>query len=226
MAQVLAGSLVFLLLTPDPLLTSLTPASAAEPASWASLGVGALAAGLVFFGLDALIGPTLMHLKYGLSWREVLAEVVLPALPSDALAMATVLVTVPVTAFRGPLAAVILLSSTFFTSLAMARVREHRKKGLRLEAENAALKDALRDSNAELASRLICRLGSRDGYAASYAAASAGYARDVAREMGLGEARSQEARLAAANGRWASVDPRRSSSDPPRKKSTPWARCA
>jgi HD-GYP domain-containing protein (c-di-GMP phosphodiesterase class II) len=68
---------------------------------------------------------------------------------------------------------------------------------LRLEAENAALKDALRESNAEIAFRLVGRLGSRDGYAASHAAASAVYARDVAREMGLGEDRSQEVRLAA-----------------------------
>lgn len=195
-AQVLAGSLVFSLLSPDPLLTSLKTASAAEPASWMSLALGTLAAGLAFFGLDALIGPALMRLKYGLSRREVLAEVVLPALPSDALAVAPVLVAVPVAAFRGPLAAVILMGGTFLTSLAMARVREHRKKGLRLEAENAALKDALRESNAEIASRLVGRLGSRDGYAASHAAASAVYARDVAREMGLGEDRSQEVRLA------------------------------
>jgi hypothetical protein len=105
------GSLVFSLLSPDPLLTSLTTATAAEPASWTSLALGTLAAGLVFFGLDALIGPTLMRLKYGLSRREVLTEVVLPALPSDALAVATVLVAVPVAAFRGPLTAVILLST-------------------------------------------------------------------------------------------------------------------
>ncbi|MEJ7842722.1 MAG: HD domain-containing phosphohydrolase [Rubrobacter sp.] len=85
----------------------------------------------------------------------------------------------------------------FLTSLAMARVGEHRKKGLRLEAENAALKDALRESNAEIAFRLVGRLGSRDGYAASHAAASTVYARDVAREMGLGEDRSQDVRLAA-----------------------------
>lgn len=196
-AQVLAGSLVFSLFSLDPLLTSLTTATAAEPASWTSLALGTLAAGLVFFGLDALIGPTLMRLKYGLSRREVLTEVVFPALPSDVLAVATVLVAVPVAAFRGPLTAVILLGGTFLTSLAMARVGEHRKKGLRLEAENAALKDALRESNAEIAFRLVGRLGSRDGYAASHAAASAVYARDVAREMGLGEDRSQEVRLAA-----------------------------
>ncbi|MDQ4128168.1 MAG: HD domain-containing protein [Actinomycetota bacterium] len=161
------------------------------------LGLGTLAAGLVFFGLDAIIGPTLMRLKYGLSWHEALVEIVLPALPSDALAVATVLVAVPVAAFQGPLAAVVLLGGTFLTSAAMARVREHRRKELRLEAENAALKGALRDSNAEIASRLVGQLGSRDGYAAARAAASAVYAHDVAREMGLGGNRSREVRLAA-----------------------------
>lgn len=196
-AQVLSGWLVFSLLFPGPLLMSPATVFAAGPASWTSLGLGILAAGLVFFGLDALIGPVLMRLKYGLSWREVLKEIVLPALPSDALAVATVLVAVPVAAFRGPLAAVVLLGGTFLTSLAVARVREHRKKGLRLEAENAALKNALRESNAELVSRLVVQLGSRDGYASAHAAASAVYAHDVAREMGLGEDRSREVRLAA-----------------------------
>lgn len=91
----------------------------------------------------------------------------------------------------------VLLGGTFLSSVAMARIREHRKRALRLEEENAALKDALRHSNAELASRLVGRLGSRDGYASAHAAASAVYAHDVAREMGLSEARSGEVRLAA-----------------------------
>ncbi len=196
-AQVLAGWLVFSLLYPSPLLVSLSTTPATEPTSWASLGLGTLAAGLVFYGLDALIGPTLVRFKYGLSWCEVLMKVVVPALPADALAVATVLVAVPIATIRGPLAAVVLLGGTYLSSVAMVRIREHRKRALRLEEENAALKEALRDSNAELASRLVGRLDSRDGYTAAHAATSAVYACDVAREMGLGEDRSREVRLAA-----------------------------
>ena len=196
-AQVLAGWLTFSLLYPEPLLVSSTVTLATGPTSWAPLVLGTLAAGLVFYGLDAILGPVLLRLKYSLTWRAVLVEIVVPALPSDALAVATVLVTVPIAALGGPLAAVILLGGTLLSWAAMARIREHRKRALRLEEENAALKDALRDSNVELASRLVSRLGSRDGFAAVHAAASAVYAGDVAREMGLDEGRSREVRLAA-----------------------------
>ncbi|QIN84350.1 HD domain-containing protein [Rubrobacter tropicus] len=196
-AQVLAGGLVFSLLCPSTLLAFLSQTSDAEYASPTSLGLATLAAGLVFYGLDALIGPTLMLLKYGLSWREVILEIVVPALPSDALAVATVLVAVPTVALGGPLTAIVLLGGTLLSSVAMDRIREQRKRALRLEEENAALKDALRDSNTELASQLVRRLGYRDGHAADHAAASAVYAYDVAREMGLGEERAREVRVAA-----------------------------
>lgn len=80
-------------------------------------------------------------------------------------------------------------------TLAVAHIRDHRKKGTRPEAEITTLKAALLDSNAELASRLVGQLGSRNGYAVH--AACAIYPHDSVREMGLGEAPSREVRLAA-----------------------------
>ena len=187
--QVLAASLVLSFLSPEPLL--------ANPHFSVTFVLGTLAAGLAFFGLDAVIGPTLMRLKYGFSTREVLGEIVVPALPSDALAIATTLATALAVVSYGPSAAITLLAGVALSLAAVNLVRDNRKKVLRLASENEALKEALRDSNLEIASRLVGRLGQRDGYAAVHAAASAVYAADIARESGLDEGRSREVRLAA-----------------------------
>ena len=187
--QVLAASLAFTFLGPEPLL--------ANPGFSATFVFGTLAAGLAFFAVEDLIGPVLMRLKYGFSMREVVEETVVPALSSDALAVATALATALAAVAYGPLAAVALLAGTALSLVAVNLVRDNRKKALRLASENEALKEALRDSNLEIASRLVGRLGQRDGYAAAHAAASAVYAADIARECGLDEGRCREVRLAA-----------------------------
>jgi hypothetical protein len=187
--QVLVGSLAFALFCPEPLLLG--------GRFSATFVLGTLAAGVAFFGLDALISPILMRLKYGLSTREVVEEIVVPALPSDALALATTLATALAAASFGPLAAVALPAGTVLSLAAANLIRNNRKKVLRLASENEALKEALRDSNLEIASRLVGRLGQRDGYAAAHAAASAVYAADIARESGLDEGRCREIRMAA-----------------------------
>ncbi len=189
MLQILAGSLAFSLLCPEPLLM--------DPHLSSAFVVGALAAGLAFFGLDAVISPVLVRLKYGFSTREVVVEMVVSALPSDALAITTALGAALAMISYGPLAAVVILAGAGLSLVAVNSVRENRKKALRLVSENEALKEALRDSNLEIASRLVGRLGQRDGYAAVHAAASAVYAADIARESGLDEGRSREVRLAA-----------------------------
>ena len=187
--KILAGSLAFWFFQSEPLL--------ADRQFSATFVFATLAAGLVFAGLDAVLGPVLVRLKYGFSTREVLEEIVVPVLPSDALAVATTLATAFAVAFFGPLAPVALLSGTALSLAAVNVVRDHRKKMVRLASENEALKEALRDSNLEIASRLVGRLGQRDGYAAAHAAASAIYAADIARECGLDEGRCREVRLAA-----------------------------
>lgn len=187
--QVVIGALAFALFCPQPLLL--------DPQFSATFVLGTLTAGLAFFGLDALIGPTLMRLKYGLSVREVVEEIVAPALPSDALAIVTALATALAVASFGPTAAIALLSGTALSLGAINLIRDYRKRTMRLASENEALREALRDSNLEIASRLVGRLGQRDGYAAAHAAASAVYAADIARESGLEEGRCREVRLAA-----------------------------
>ncbi|CAN5738550.1 hypothetical protein BH18ACT11_BH18ACT11_24280 [soil metagenome] len=187
--QILAGSLTFSLLHPDPLLV--------DPRFSATFILGTLGAGVAFFSLDAVIGPVLMRLKYGFSTREIVREIVVPALPSDALTIAATLATALAMISYRPLAAIAILAGAALTLAAANTMRDHRKKVLRLASENEALKEALRDSNLEIASRLVGRLGQRDGYAAAHAAASAVYAADIARESGLDEGRSREVRLAA-----------------------------
>jgi HD-GYP domain-containing protein (c-di-GMP phosphodiesterase class II) len=187
--QVLAASLAFWFLSPEPLL--------ADPQFSAAFVFGTLAAGLAFFGVEVLIGLVLMRLKYGFSTREVVEEIEVPALPSDALTVATTLATALAVKYFGPLAPIVFLAGTALSLAAVTMVRDNRKKVMRLASENEALKEALRDSNLEIASRLVGRLGQRDGYAAAHAAASAVYAVDIARECGLGEGRCREVRLAA-----------------------------
>jgi HD-GYP domain-containing protein (c-di-GMP phosphodiesterase class II) len=187
--QILAGSLAFSFLSTEPLL--------ANPQFSAAFVFGALAAWLAFFGVEVSIGPILMRLKYGFSAREIVKETVLPALPSDALTVATALSTALAVVSFGPLAAVTILSGTALSLAAVNIVRNHRKKMMRLASENEALREALRDSNLEIASRLVGRLGQRDGYAAAHAAAGAVYAADIARESGFEEGRCREVRLAA-----------------------------
>jgi HD-GYP domain-containing protein (c-di-GMP phosphodiesterase class II) len=187
--QILIGAFAFALFCPEPLLLDLR----------FSLDFisGTLVAGLAFFGLDAVIGPTLMRLKYGLSVREIVGEMVVPALPSDALAITTALASALAVATFGPVAAISLLAGTALSLAVTNLIRDNRKKVMRLASENEALKEALRDSNLEIASRLVGRLGQRDGYAAAHAAASAVYAADIARESGLDEGRCREVRFAA-----------------------------
>ncbi len=187
--QILVGSLAFALFFTSPLL--------GDPRFSAPLILGTLAAGLAFFGLDAVIGPILMRLKYGLTTREVIGEIVVPGLPSDALAVAATLATALAVVSYGPLAAITILAGVALSLAAANVVRDYRKKALRLASENEALREALRDSNLEIASRLVGGLGQRDGYAAAHAAASAVYAADIARDCGLDEGRSREVRLAA-----------------------------
>ena len=187
--QVVAASLAFSLLGPDPLLAH------TQFSAMSLLGI--LAAGLAFFGLDAIIGPMLVRLKYGYSTREVVEEMVVSALPSDVLSVATTLATALAVAIFEPLAVVTVLAGTGLSLAAVKFVRDNRKKVLRLASENEALQEALRDSNLQIASRLVGRLGQRDGYAAAHAAASAVYASDIARECGLDEGRCREVRLAA-----------------------------
>jgi HD-GYP domain-containing protein (c-di-GMP phosphodiesterase class II) len=187
--QILIGALAFALFYPEPLLV--------DPGFSATFVSGTLVAGLAFFGIDALIGPTLMRLKYGLSVRDIVQEIVAPALPSDALAITTTLVSALAVASFGSAAAISLLTGAALSVAATNLIRDNRKKAMRLASENEALKEALRDSNLEIASRLVGRLGQRDGYAAAHAAASAVYAADIARESGLDEGRCREVRLAA-----------------------------
>jgi HD-GYP domain-containing protein (c-di-GMP phosphodiesterase class II) len=187
--QVLAAALAFSLLDTAPLL--------ANPQLSFTFVLGTLAAGLAFFALDAVIGPVLMRLKYGFSAREIMDEIVAPALPSDALTIAATLATASAVAYYRPIAVITLLAGAALSLGAVNLIRDYRKKALRLASENEALKEALRDSNLEIASRLVGRLGQRDGYAAAHAAASAVYAADIAREIGLDEGRCREVRLAA-----------------------------
>lgn len=190
--QILAGSLAFGLFSAQPALSG-----AGTYGFSPEYVLGTLAAGVAFFGLDAVVSPTLVRLKYGRPWSEVAREFVLPGVPSDALAVLTTLALGLAASSLGPASALVLLAGGGLSLTALERARGDRRRALRLEEENAALAEAMRSSHAELAARLVEGLGSRDGHAASHAAASAVYAFDVAEELGIGGEASEKVRLAA-----------------------------
>src|SRR5919107_2809017 len=174
--QILAAGYVFGLFSP-PLL--------ADPTFDAAFVWGVLAAGCILCILDALIGPALLWIKYETPPSQLLREVILPPLPSDAISILTAVATSFITAAYSPAAALTLFGGGALSLITMNLVREHGEKRRLLEAENAWLRDGLRTSNLEFATRLVQSIELKDGCTARRVAASALYAADIARELGM-----------------------------------------
>ena len=186
--QILAAGYVFQLFSP-PLL--------AAPTFDIAFLWGVLAAGCVLCLLDALIGPALLWIKYETPPSQLLREVILPPLPSDAISVLTAVATSFITAAYSPAAALTLFGGGALSLITMNLVREHSEKRRLLEAENSWLRDGLRTSNLEFATRLVRSIEQKDGCTARRATASALYATDIARELGMEPIKVEKLRLAA-----------------------------
>ena len=186
--QILAAGYVFQLFSP-PLL--------AAPAFDVAVLWGVLAAGCVLCLLDALIGPALLWIKYGTQPSQLLREVILPPLPSDAISILTAVATSFVTAAYSPAVALTLFGGGALSLITMNLVRDHSEKRRLLEAENSWLRDGLRTSNLEFATRLVRSIERKDGCTARRATASALYAADIARELGMEPIKVEKLRVAA-----------------------------
>ena len=186
--QILAAGYVFQLFSP-PLL--------AAPTFDIAFLWGVLAAGCVLCLLDALIGPALLWIKYETPPSQLLREVILPPLPSDAISVLTAVATSFAAAAYGPAAALTLFGGGALSLITMNLVRENSKKRRLLEAENSWLRDGLRTSNLEFATRLVRSIEQKDGCTARRATASALYATDIARELGMEPIKVEKLRLAA-----------------------------
>jgi hypothetical protein len=186
--QILAAGYVFGLFSP-PLLGA--------PTFDVSFLWGVLAAGCVLCLLDALIGPALLWIKYETPPSQLLREVILPPLPSDAISILTAVATSFVTVVFSPAAALTLFGGGALSLITMNLVREHSEKRRLLEAENSWLRDGLRTSNLEFAARLVRSIERKDGCTARRATASALYAADIARELGMEPIKVEKLRVAA-----------------------------
>ena len=186
--QILAAGYVFGLFSP-PLL--------AAPTFDVAFLWGVLAAGCVLCLLDALIGPALLWIKYGTQPSQLLREVILPPLPSDAISILTAVATSFVTAAYSPAVALTLFGGGALSLITMNLLRDHSEKRRLLEAENSWLRDGLRTSNLEFATRLVRSIERKDGCTARRATASALYAADIARELGMEPIKVEKLRVAA-----------------------------
>ena len=186
--QILAAGYVFGLFS-SPLL--------AAPTFDVTFLWGVLAAGCVLCLLDALIGPALLWIKYETPPSQLLREVILPPLPSDAISVLTAVATSFAAAAYGPAAALTLFGGGALSLITMNLVRDHSEKRRLLEAENSWLRDGLRTSNLEFATRLVRSIERKDGCTARRATASALYAADIARELGMEPIKVEKLRLAA-----------------------------
>lgn len=193
--QILAAGYVFGLFS-EPLLFALK--------FNASLVYGIVGASFILLLLDLLIGPTLLRIKYGTPISELVREVILPPIPSDLVALLTVLATSYAAVTFGPAAALVLFSGAALSLGLMSFTRERSERLKKLEAEtlrlredNARLEESLSSSGLAFATRIVRSLGRRDGYTAAHAAASAVYAEDLAREFGLDANRTRRLKTAA-----------------------------
>ncbi|MBA2441838.1 MAG: HD domain-containing protein, partial [Rubrobacter sp.] len=182
--KIISAGFVFQLFA-TPLLLS--------PQLGSSLIYGVVAAGAVFYALDALINCGLLLLKYGTPLKETLRESILPLVPSDVVSVVTVIGVSHAVVLFGPAAALVLFSGTAGALVSLHLIHERQRQNEALRAEN----ESLLSSSLTFAGRLVESLEKRDGYTARHAAATSVYAGDIATEFGLDGGRRERLKVAA-----------------------------
>lgn len=172
------------------------PLLAGGSTSTAAAVYATLAAGSALLATNQALDAGLLKAKYrqglGRSWEENVASYLVP----DALTVLTAALAVLALLSYGPVAAVVLVAGSVASQALVLRSREHARRSAELQAENLSLKRALSGAGATFGSLVAEALGRKDGRADRRAAATAVYAADLAREMGLGDERTEEVRLA------------------------------
>ncbi len=177
----------------------------AEPLLWSarfdsSLVYGTVASGVTYYALDALINSTLLRIKYGTPVVELLREVHVTPLPSNAASVLTALGAAYAMVAFSPAAALVLLCGAAGALASLYHLRQSRREIEALDAEVELLKaenSGALSSPLTFASHLVEGIQRKDGYTARHAAASALYAADVAKDFGLESARVDKLRVAA-----------------------------
>jgi hypothetical protein len=167
------------------------------PQFYSSLVYGVLAAGVVYYMLDALIGSTLAYLKYGDRIDDTIREAFFPLIPSDVAAFLTALGASYLLVSFGPAAALVLFIGAFGALVSLQLIWGRQQENEALKEENARLRESLNASGVAFAARLVRLLGEKNGNVPAQAAAAAVYAADIAREMGLDEDQVDKVRISA-----------------------------
>jgi hypothetical protein len=162
----------------------------------AAVCYGALAAGATLVVANEAIDGGLLKVKYGQPFRETWEENWRPYLPSDAVNVLTAGLGVLAFVLNGPVAAAVAVVGSIGSRALVQRSREKVKEIGELRARVSSLEETLSVSNVTFGAMIVRDLGRRDGFTDRHAAATAVYAADVAREMGMDEARVGRLRMA------------------------------
>ncbi|MGI8650425.1 MAG: HD-GYP domain-containing protein [Rubrobacter sp.] len=146
-----------------------------------SLVYGLVAAGVVFYFLDALINSTFVRVKYDVPLRTTVSESFIPVLPSDILAVLAALGTAYVLVAFGPAAALVLFLGGAGALISLNLIHTRQKENEALKRENADLLSA----NVGFALALVGAVGVKEPQMVRLANASAVYARDIGVEFGF-----------------------------------------
>jgi hypothetical protein len=162
----------------------------------AAVCYGALAAGATLVVANEVIDGGLLRVKYGQPFRETWEENWRPYLPSDAVNVLTVGLGVLAFVVYGPLAAAVAVVGSMVSRALVHRSRDKVREIGELRARVSSLEEALNTSNTTFGAMIVRDLGRKDGFTDRHAAATAVYAADLARELGMDEARVGRLRLA------------------------------
>ncbi len=169
-----------------------------------SIVYGVIGAGFTLYTVNALVGSTLLWIKYETSATRLFLDIVLPLVPAGVVSILTTFATSYAAIRLGPVAAITLFGGAALSLGLMSFTVKRQRRLAELEEENGQLRErtgelesSLSESHLDFAWRLLESLGRRDGYTARHAAAAAVYATDLAEEFRMDDRTASRLRVAA-----------------------------
>lgn len=172
------------------------PLLSGDPTPAAQAVYGTFAASVALLAANKVIMALLLKIKYGRAVHETWKQDQEPYLLGDAVNVATAGLGVLAMVVYGHVAAVVLICGAVGSQALVYRSRDKVKEIRELRDRVSSLEQALSVSNVTFGTMIVRDLGRRDGFTDRHAAATAVYAADLAREMGMDEARAGRLRIA------------------------------
>lgn len=173
-----------------------TPLFSGTAATTAQVVYGTLAASATLLGANRAATAILLKVKYDQTLPETWREDIEPYLISDAVNVLTAGLGVLALVIYGPVAALVVVGGAIGSQVLVYRSRDRARENRELRERIQSLEESLTISNTTFGMMMIRDLGSKDGYTDRHAAATATFAADMARELGLDEARAGRLRMA------------------------------